>query len=294
MTDPDAYPDRRPHPDPYAARLDRVLDHIHAHLEEDLSFDRMAEIACLSPWHWSRVYAAMRGETVVATIRRLRLQRAADRLANTGMALAEVASRAGYGSADAFGRAFRDAYGMAPGAYRRAGSHAAFRAATQEGDAAGFPVEIVTLPARRLAAMPHHGDYMKIDRAMGRLISALGAQPDVRTRDEMIGMFLSDPGIGPVEALRSLACLPLEDGSAPPAPPLSAETLRGGDWARLRYVGPYADMPGAYRWLLGTWLPGSGREPADAPIFEAYLDDPRDTAPAALRTDIHLPLRALP
>ena len=53
-------------------------------------------------------------------------------------------------------------------------------------------------------------------------------------------------------------------------------------------------MPGAYRWLLGTWLPGSGREPADAPIFEAYLDDPRDTAPAALRTDIHLPLRALP
>ena len=107
MTDPDAYPDRRPHPDPYAARLDRVLDHIHAHLEEDLSFDRMAEIACLSPWHWSRVYAAMRGETVVATIRRLRLQRAADRLANTGMALAEVASRAGYGSADAFGRASR-------------------------------------------------------------------------------------------------------------------------------------------------------------------------------------------
>src|SRR5690554_2335366 len=78
----------------YINRLDRMLDYVYAHLDDDLSFDRLAEIACLSPYHWSRIYSAMRGETIVATIRRLRLQRAADRLANSEITTNRVAKRA--------------------------------------------------------------------------------------------------------------------------------------------------------------------------------------------------------
>ncbi len=33
----------------------------------NLSFDRMTEVACLSPYPWSRIYSAMRRETIVAT-----------------------------------------------------------------------------------------------------------------------------------------------------------------------------------------------------------------------------------
>jgi AraC-like DNA-binding protein len=55
----------------YEARLNRVLDHIHDHLDEPLDIDRLAEIACLSPYHWHRIYQAMHGETVAATVRRL-------------------------------------------------------------------------------------------------------------------------------------------------------------------------------------------------------------------------------
>jgi AraC family transcriptional regulator len=78
----------------------------------------------------------------------------------------------------------------------------------------------------------------------------------------------------------------------PLAPPLKETVLRGGLYARLRYRGPYADMKGAYRWLLGVWLPQSGYEPDDDPIFEAYLNNPQHVAPADLMTDIHLPLKA--
>lgn len=108
--------------------------------------DRLAEVACLSPWHWSRIYAAMQGETVATTIRRLRLQRAADRLANSGMEIDVIATRAGYASTDTFGRAFRDAFGQSPAAFRKGGSYAAFKAATAESDARGFPVALVHLP----------------------------------------------------------------------------------------------------------------------------------------------------
>ncbi len=70
--------------------------------------------------------------------------------------------------------------------------------------------------------------------------------------------------------------------------------LQGGRHAVLTYTGPYADMRQAYRWFLGTWLPKSGHEAADAPIFEAYLDDPRHVPHSELRTLIHLPLTPTP
>ena len=49
-------------------------------------------------------------------------------------------------------------------------------------------------------------------------------------------------------------------------------------------------MRAAYQWLYGDWLLRSGREPADAPVFEEYLNSPRDTAPTELLSDIYLPL----
>jgi AraC family transcriptional regulator len=50
-------------------------------------------------------------------------------------------------------------------------------------------------------------------------------------------------------------------------------------------------MKSAYRWLLGVWLPNSGYEADDAPIFEAYLNSPMDVRPIDLLTEIHLPLK---
>ena len=274
----------------YQERLDRVMDHVYAHLEDDLSFDRLAEIPCLSSYHWSRIFHAMRGETIGATIRRLRLQRAADRLANSDLDITVIAERAGYASLDTFGRAFSGAFGQAPATYRETGSHAAYKAASSTGDLRGFPVAVDHLPERRAAGMDHRGSYMQIDRAMGRLFSALVASGSLPVQPAMFGMFFDDPDRGPEEELRSRACLPVDPGGDI-APPMVETVLRGGLYARLSYTGPYADMPGAYRWLLGTWLPASGHEPDDAPILEAYLNDPREVPQNQLRTDILLPLR---
>jgi AraC family transcriptional regulator len=274
----------------YRDRLNRVVDHVHANLDGDISLDELAEIACLSPYHWSRIYAAMQGETIAASIRRLRLQRAADRLANGEMATESIAQKAGYASAEAFGRAFKDMFDLAPGAYRENGSHAAFKRAEAAAAASGFPVEIVTLAPRRCAGIDHVGSYMQIDHAMGRLFGELTARDMMPAEPQMIGLFFDDPDLGPEEELRSRAVLPLSEPVAIEAPMVET-TLSGGAYARLSYTGPYADMRSAYRWLLGAWLPASGHEPGDAPIFEAYLNDPRQVPQSQLRTDIHLPLK---
>jgi Transcriptional regulator containing an amidase domain and an AraC-type DNA-binding HTH domain len=79
----------------YESRLGRVLDHIYDHLDDPLDIDRLADIACMSPYHWHRIYQAMYGETVATTVRRLRLHRAAGYLANGSMPIAEIAERSG-------------------------------------------------------------------------------------------------------------------------------------------------------------------------------------------------------
>jgi AraC family transcriptional regulator len=270
----------------YETRITRVTDFIYAHLDEDLDLDRLADVAAMSRWHWHRVYAAMRGESVVATVRRLRLQRAASELANSDAPIEEVARRSGYDNIQSFTRIFADAYGMPPGRYRKEGSHTDF-APGRGAPIAHYEVRIVALPATEAFVEDHTGSYMEIGQAFDRLFSKLGARgmitPDVR----MMGVYRDDPSAVPVDSLRSQAGAIL--GTAVNAD-LPRTALRAGEYAVLRHKGPYADMPGAYRWLFGTWLPQSRREAADAPVLEEYLNNPRDTPPADLLTDLYLPL----
>ncbi len=47
----------------YGERMDRVTAYVFDHLDDDLDLNKLAEVACLSPYHWHRVYHAMRRET---------------------------------------------------------------------------------------------------------------------------------------------------------------------------------------------------------------------------------------
>ena len=45
----------------YQRQLDAVTDYIYAHLDDDLSLDRLADVSGFSPYHWHRIYRAVRG-----------------------------------------------------------------------------------------------------------------------------------------------------------------------------------------------------------------------------------------
>ncbi len=274
----------------YEARMARVIAHIHDHLDEKIDLDRLAGIACLSPHHWHRVYLALHGETIAATVKRLRLHRAAGHLANTGLPVAEIARRSGYPSVAAFTRVFKAAFGLPPARFRAAGGHQRFAPGPGAPDGIARAVEIRELPALTLVTVAHTGAYMAIGRAFDRLHGRLGAlgllRPDLRS----IAIYRDDPTAVPEAALRAQAGV-VVDGRFAVDPPLAFVAIAAGPHAVLSHRGPYAEMRAAYLWLFGAWLPGSGREAADAPLFEEYLNSPRDTAPADLLTDICLPLK---
>lgn len=273
----------------FEPRLRRVVDHVYTHLDEPLDLMRLAELAHLSPHHWHRVYHALCGETLAATVKRLRLHRAAGWLAATDWPVDEVARRAGYPNLQSFTRLFKDVYGLPPARYRAAGQHTEF-APLQADTGTAHPVEIRHEPALDVIAIDHVGPYMQIGQAFDALFGRAAALGLIRPGVRMLGRFLDDPTSVPESDLRAQACLAgAADGEV--AAPLRRLTLPAGDCAVLVHTGPYATMGAAYRWLFGTWLANSGREPADAPVVEEYLNSPRDTAPADLVTHIRLPLR---
>lgn len=275
----------------YQRQLDAVTDYIYAHLDDDLSLDRLADVSGFSPYHWHRIYRAVRGETAAQTVRRLRLERAATMLAQNAWPLERIARRAGFTSADAFSRAFQRAYDRTPGRFRsdRAGGPNGTGGSRRPAvipDAESptpYPVRVEERPERRLAVAEHRGSYMGIGRAFARVVDRMGL------RKPMVAIYEDDPDAVPEAALRAAAGVVVGPEAEVPED-LETRVVPAGRYAVMRYTGPYSSMHAAYLWLYGQWLPTSGHEPRNHPVVEEYLTDPATTPPAQAVTDILLPL----
>lgn len=266
----------------YARRLNRVAEHIWAHLDEPLELTALAEVACLSPFHFHRIYRALIGETVAETVSRLRLQRASMELARGPAPIGEIARRAGYASTPAFTRAFRAAYDLAPAAFR-----AARRA---ESGAPPMPVEIQDRPALRIACVTHRGPPQQIGQAFDRLMAWAGPKGVVMPPAVGVAVYLDDMSVVPPAEQRALAGITVGP-EVESDETVTIHEVPAGRYAVLLYKGPYAQIGRGYEELFG-WLPTSGEEPAHAPCVEVNLNDPRKTAPADLLTELCLPLKA--
>ncbi|MDX9722545.1 MAG: AraC family transcriptional regulator [Myxococcota bacterium] len=106
----------------YTARINRVIDHIDAHLGEALSLEELAKVACFSPFHFHRIFRALTGETLGGFIARLRVERAATLLlVNPERPITDIAYECGFSSPSTFARAFSVAFGRSASAFRASG-----------------------------------------------------------------------------------------------------------------------------------------------------------------------------
>lgn len=285
----------------YERRLLRVLVFIQEHLDEDLGLERLARLACFSPHHFHRVFSGMVGESLARHVRRLRLERAAVRLKLGDAPVTELAFQAGFGSHEAFTRAFSAMFGRPPRDFRlehaselrrpspsgvHFGELDAFRSLEIPMD---LNVEIVRLPPRKVAFVRHVGPYDACGAAWEALLPVLGKEGLLGGGAELLGICHDDPEITPPERLRYDACVTIAAKDEPPAG-LATQTIPAGEYATATHHGPYSGLGETYAQLLGRWLPRSGRELGTSPCFEIYLNDPEGTDPEDLLTDVFAPL----
>ncbi|MEU8503150.1 AraC family transcriptional regulator [Streptomyces brevispora] len=103
-------------------RLNQAMDHIEDHLGEPIHVAEAARIAMTSEYHFRRMFSALAGIPLSEYVRRRRLTLAGAEVLAGERTLLDVAVRYGYGSGEAFARAFRAMHGVGPGEARRTGA----------------------------------------------------------------------------------------------------------------------------------------------------------------------------
>jgi AraC family transcriptional regulator len=103
-------------------RLNQALNHLDDRLDREVDMAEVARIAAVSEYHFRRLFSALAGMPLPVYVRRRRMTLAAAEVLAGKLTLLDVAVRYGYGSAEAFARAFRSVHGIGPGEARRTGA----------------------------------------------------------------------------------------------------------------------------------------------------------------------------
>lgn len=268
----------------YGQRIARVVEAILANPGAPHTVESLAAVAHLSPYHFHRIYRALTGESVAATVQRVRLARAAHRLTGAGEPVSAVALDVGYDSPQAFERAFRGFAGVSPSAF-----HARQQSLSSAQTGTGVPhVELIELAPIGVVCLRHDGPVATIGQTFRTLMRTLHAGPTLPGTPDRIGICRGDPELR--DTFR------YDAAAVPPAhglPPDSLERARieGGLYACHRLVGPYALIAPTFEALFGNWLPHSGYAPDDRPALEFYRSPPSPTQRRDCLTDLLIPLR---
>jgi AraC family transcriptional regulator len=253
--------------------VQKAIWFVEGHLGEEITLDDVADVAGLSRHHMVRAFGQVTGRSVMRYVRARRLTEAARALAAGAPDILSVALEAGYGSHEAFTRAFRDQFGVTPEQARGRGCVSNLEL-----------VEPITLddtqildigPPRYLDAGPlllaglveHYrdGNMAAIPNQWQRFGPWIGHVPaqkggvtygvvwngdDERTTDYLTAVEVADFGDLPDELGR-----------------LRVPARRYAVWS---HAGHITEIRSVWRTVWGEWAPKSGVTLADAPFFERY------------------------
>jgi AraC family transcriptional regulator len=250
----------------------KALWFIESHFAGEVTLAEISEIAGVSRFHLVRAFGMTTGHSVMRYIRGRRLTEAARALANGAPDVLVVALDAGYGSHEAFTRAFREQFGLAPDRLRAGGTvdNLVLVEAFKMDETAKMPLQpprmedggailIAGLGERvtfdNLAGLP--GLWRRFGEHLGHVPGQVGGvaygichNTDDTGFDYIAGVEVADFGSLPKDFAR-----------------LRVAAQRYAVFTHTEHV---SAVRGTFMAIFNDWLPGSGHVPADAPVFERY------------------------
>jgi AraC family transcriptional regulator len=290
----------------YNRRMHAVIEYIDRHLDENLDLETLANVAHFSAFHFHRLFHALHGEPLGDYVRRRRLETAAVRLrAQPRVPVLDVALGVGFGSTEAFARAFRSRFQCTPTLWRKS-KHDQF--ARKSGQAPRFDRRKTGGPSKQETVMkvkiverqPVHVAYLRYTGPAGPEISRFWMEtvaPWMETNNlmgrERYGISLDDPSVTQDAKMRYDACVAAAEGEALTGNP-QRKVIPGGKYAALSFKGTGAEIAAAWDALLRDWLPKSGMQLDSRPFFERYAPDGEyDPKTGTFSCDICVPVTIL-
>ncbi|MEE1672995.1 AraC family transcriptional regulator [Agarivorans aestuarii] len=109
------------HLSPQLIRINKLLAYIHQNIEQSMSVHDLAAQSCWSRWQLQRVFQELTAKNLAKYVREQKLSRAAEQLLDGNARVTDIALQYGFSSEVSFSRAFKQHFGLAPGAYKRRG-----------------------------------------------------------------------------------------------------------------------------------------------------------------------------
>ena len=287
--------------DAYRIRFRKVLDHVDAHLEADLSVERLSGVAAFSKFHFHRQFSALLGIGVYKYVQLVRLKRASYQLAFRGDGrIIDVALGSGYESHEAFSRVFKKTIGQTPSEFREQPQwepwHDTYqrlselRSVHMKPDHRPEQVKIVDFPETRVGVLEHRGDPKRLGDTIRTFIEwrkQTHLRPEVSAT---FNLFYGDPETPPDEFRLDL-CAGITRPVAENPQGVVERIIPRGRCAVLRHVGSDDTLGASIKYLYATWLPASGEELRDFPLYAQRVNLFPDVPEHEAIVDIFLPLR---
>ena len=314
------------------ARINRVIDYIEANFDRPLTLTELAQVAAFSPFHFHRIFHSMMGETLNRYIARLRIERAASRVASTPCkSITDIAMECGFSSPGAFAHAFKNQFGMTATEFRASGCkgdnansnlkqsmskprqaikvsmlylgpsthniHWKIGMTTSNNARINASVEVKELAEFSAAYIRHIGPYMGDSKLFARLFAQLMAWAGPRglmgPNARIFTLYEDNPAITNEENLRMSVCVSVPDDTQVEGE-IGKRVIAGGKYAVGRFELLRPDQyADAWTSIYSGWFPESGFQPEDGPPLEFYLSDPNEDPEGRITTEIAVPVKPM-
>jgi AraC family transcriptional regulator len=275
----------------YVKRVNVIVEYISGHLDEDMDLKRLAEMSNFSIFHFHRVFKGIHRETLAAYITRSRVERAAYLLRYTNLSIETIAFNVGFEFPSSLSKSFRQFYNISPTAYRTNRDYAIIQRIPNLSPDPIVP-KLVTLESKCVIYIRLFGEYNILDYPdiWHQLRIFAKEQNLLRDRNENIAIYHDDICVTETAKLRLDICMTI-NAPVQPWKEIGIKYIPGGKYAVFSYKGPFSRKSDIYDLIFTKWLPESGYEVRNLPLFEKYLNDPMESEAGKLETEVYIPIQ---
>ncbi len=280
----------------YDEKINFVRDYISENLDENLTVEKLSQVANFSKYHFHRQFSSYVGMNVARYILMLRLKRASYQLVfKKDYRIIDIALASNFENHESFSRAFKKVFGQTPSQFRQNPQwqiwHERFFLPKIERNEK-MDVEIIDFDETKVAVLEHRGPHELLNDSIGQFIQwrmQSGLSPVTSSRT--FGLIYDDPETTEPEKFRFDICGEVSQDVPKNEYGIVNKTIPAGRCAMIEHEGAYEELDQKIRFLYAQWLPSSGEELRDFPGFAQYVNLFPEVPEHELLTRVYLPLK---
>jgi AraC family transcriptional regulator len=288
--------------DNYCSRFRKVLEYIDSHLDDDLTINHLSNIAAFSKYHFHRQFSELFGVSVYKYVQLTRLKRASYQLAfRARIPIVDISLASGYENHESFSRAFKKSIGQTPSEFREHPQwnpwHLIYQPLSDLRIEHMKPanqldnVKVILFKETKVAVLEHRGDPNVIGDSVRKFIEWRKQNHLPPQVSDTFNILYDNPCETSPENFRLDICASTERNVTNNSFGVVEKMIPGGRCAVLRHIGNDANLGKSITCLYSNWLPLSGEELRDFPLFLQRVKFFPDVPEHEAIIDVFLPLK---